>query len=157
LHVADLIAAIDGNPAGAGRLSKAQLAEEALIVDGGSTGTASLDAQARASYRQRLADLRDVLEEAERRNDFHHAAQARAEIEFLSGELASAYGMHGARSAVQPLERKRKAVGNRIRAAIARLRALHPVLGRHLANAVRLGAFCTYRPDPLVDWDVTSR
>jgi tetratricopeptide (TPR) repeat protein len=155
MHVADLVAAVEGSAADAPRrLVPAQLAEEGLCVEAGSAGPARLDAQARASYRQRLRDLRETLEEAERFNDTNHASQARAEIEFLTGELAAVYGLQGARSAVLPLERMRKAVGNRIRAAIEQLRPLHPALARHLSIALKLGAFCTYRPDPPVEWHI---
>lgn len=155
MHVADLVAAVDGTAADASRrLARAQLAQEGLSPDAGSDGPVNLDAQARASYRRRLRDLHETLDEAERFNDAPRIAGARAEIEFLTGELAAAYGLHGARSQMQPLERMRKAVGNRIRAAIERLRPLHPGLARHLSIAVKLGAFCSYRPDPPVAWDV---
>jgi hypothetical protein len=50
-------------------------------------------------------------------------------------------------------ERDRKAVTNRIRQAIARLRAAHPQLGRHLANSIRTGRRCTYGPERDVRWN----
>ena len=76
MHVADLVAAVEGNGGEATRrLALAQLAEEGLSVEPGSAGPASLDAQARASYRQRLRDLRETLEEAERFNDTHRASR----------------------------------------------------------------------------------
>jgi hypothetical protein len=58
----------------------------ALIGDAG----AQLDARARAAYTQRLEDLQAILDEAERFSDPARAATARAEIDFLTAELATA-------------------------------------------------------------------
>ncbi len=49
-------------------------------------------------------------------------------------------------------ERARKAVTNRIRQSIARIAALHAVLGIHLANAVHTGARCVYTSERTVRW-----
>jgi hypothetical protein len=35
-----------------------------------------------------------------------------------------------------------------IRIALERIRAAHPLLGRHLTSTVRCGYFCIYAPDP---------
>jgi hypothetical protein len=45
----------------------------------------------------------------------------------------------------------------RITAAIRRLEAAHPELGRHLSRAVRTGAFCVCDPDPPARWDAGFR
>jgi hypothetical protein len=54
------------------------------------------------------------------------------------------------------LERARSAVGKRIRAEIKRIRATHPVLGRHLAATITTGYFCTYEAerDAAVQWEL---
>jgi hypothetical protein len=44
-----------------------------------------------------------------------------------------------------------------VRAAIRRLAELHPELGRHLANAVRTGTWCSYRPEHEVVWTIERR
>ena len=36
-----------------------------------------------------------------------------------------------------------------------RVAELHPELGRHLANAVRTGTWCSYRPEAPISWDTT--
>ena len=36
--------------------------------------------------------------------------------------------------------------------AVAKIEAVHPTLGRHLANAIRTGAFCSYEPERPVEW-----
>jgi len=50
-------------------------------------------------------------------------------------------------------ERARKAVTNRIRQSVARIRAAHAVLGVHLENSVRTGMYCAYRPERRLRWD----
>ena len=44
------------------------------------------------------------------------------------------------------VERARKAVCNRIRAAVAKIQVRDPSLGEHLAAAIRTGRFCSYQP-----------
>jgi len=45
----------------------------------------------------------------------------------------------------------------RVRAAIRKLDQLHPELGRHLANSVRTGTWCAYRPESDVSWTIERR
>ena len=56
---------------------------------------ALLDATAKAAYKTRLDVLGAELEEAEGCNDPVRAANARAERDFLVGELARAVGLGG--------------------------------------------------------------
>jgi len=104
-----------------------------------------IDLRARAEYRQRLTDLREELEEAVRLNDPGAAARARAEIEHLSRELGQATRGRGWRSAA---ERARLAVTKGVGAALGRISASNPSLGRHLMATIRRGYFCSYTPDP---------
>ncbi|MCZ7686658.1 MAG: hypothetical protein M5U28_51075 [Sandaracinaceae bacterium] len=106
-----------------------------------------LDAKAKDAYRQRLADLRDQLEEAEVFGDLGRAAAARAEMELLAGELARAVGLGGATAAPPSrAERTRVNVTLRIRKAIRKIAELCPPVGDHLERNVRTGAFCAYDP-----------
>ncbi|MEA2624466.1 MAG: hypothetical protein QOD06_511, partial [Candidatus Binatota bacterium] len=115
---------------------------------------AILDDRARAAYRARLDELRAELEEAERWSDGGRIERLRGEIDILTAQLASAYGLGGRpRRAADDVERVRKAVTNRIRDAIVRLRKAHPPLGQHLQNAVRTGTFCRYAPEKPIAWD----
>jgi non-specific serine/threonine protein kinase len=112
-----------------------------------------LDGQARAEYKQRLGDLGDELEEATRWGDLGRAATLREEIEFITDELSGAYGLGGrSRKAADTGERARKAVTSRIRDAIARIGKEHSALSLHLANAIKTGSFCCYRPDRSPEW-----
>jgi hypothetical protein len=80
-----------------------------------------LDETAVQSYRRRLVELRDELEEAERFADAGRAGRAREEIDILTHELGRAFGIGGrARRAGQAAERARTVVEKRLRAALRR-------------------------------------
>lgn len=145
IHVAEL-----ASPGGGG--DRARVPEDALSVDSGHAGEV-LDPRARAAYQHRIEELREDIDEAERWHDAERGARAREEMEFISTELAAAYGLGGRpRRAADVTERIRKAVTNRIRASIAQLERSHPELGRHLSNAVATGTFCSYTPDRPISW-----
>jgi hypothetical protein len=114
----------------------------------GAAGAPVLDAQAKLAYETRLADLDAEVVEAEEWGDAERVARARHEIQALSEEVASAMGHHGHdRRFASPSERARQSVTKALRASINRLGRQCPALGRHLAEAVSTGTFCTYRPD----------
>ena len=48
----------------------------------------------------------------------------------------------------------RKAVTKVLRTQMGKLLELHPTLGRHLRDTVRLGTVCVYAPPSPVEWDV---
>jgi len=134
IHVLDLGG---GGSAGAG---------EAPGIDTGDAGPL-LDAQARASYRDRYQDLEQEIAEAEADNDPARAAKARAERELLADELARGVGLGGReRRAGAASERARVNVQRRLKDALDRVTAADPDLGRHLSRSVRTGTFCVYEP-----------
>jgi tetratricopeptide (TPR) repeat protein len=117
-----------------------------------------LDDRARAAYRQRLAELDELIEDAGSDRDDVRAADALEERDALVAELASAYGLHGrARRTGSQAERARTTVTRRIREVIQRADEAMPELGRHLRSAVRTGTFCVYDPEEPVAWDVSSQ
>lgn len=151
VHVADLVS--EGGTARAGSREPA-LASPGMGVDAGHAGEV-LDQHARSAYARRIQDLREEIEQATGWGDAERVTRAREELDFLSRELAAAYGLRGRRRRGADIaERMRKAVGNRIRDSIARISKLHPVLGRHLANAIATGTFCSYRPDREIHWEL---
>jgi len=104
--------------------------------------------RAKASYRRRLAELREDLAEAERHHDTGRAEQAREEIEALTQQLAAAVDLGGRdRSSGSAAERART-VTHRLRAVIQRIERQHAGLGDHFAARVRTGTFCAYQTDP---------
>lgn len=115
-----------------------------------------LDEQAVRSYRQRLQDLEEDLDEAERHGDLARASALSAERDALVAELTRAFGVGGRARRVgsDPDERLRKAVSARVRASIERIEGLSPPLGKHLRAAVHTGFWCAYEPEHPVDWTV---
>ncbi|HXJ35657.1 MAG TPA: hypothetical protein VMS22_16615 [Candidatus Eisenbacteria bacterium] len=106
-----------------------------------------LDAQAKATYRRRLVELREELAEAETCNDIGRAETLRAELEALVDQLRQATGLGGRdRRAVSNVDRVRVAVTRRIRAAIAQIEKYHEPLGAHLTATIHTGYFCSYGP-----------
>ncbi len=139
VHVLDLIALARGGKASA----------DAPPDRSGAAGDAGplLDAGAKAAYKQRLLDLREVLDEATDHNDHGRAARARDEIEALTAELSRAVGLGGRdRPAASSAERARVNVTLRIRGAMKRIAEACPPLGRHLEVSLRTGTFCSYQP-----------
>lgn len=115
---------------------------------GPDTGVPALDAAAKEAYGRRAEELRDELEEAEAFHDPERATRARAELDFLSQELAAAVGLGGRdRSAGSSAERARVNVTRAIRSTVKRISDHDERLGRELDATVRTGTFCCYEPD----------
>ncbi|HEX5064814.1 MAG TPA: AAA family ATPase [Myxococcota bacterium] len=134
--------------AGAGRLPDADEA----AAGAGPAQLAGLDAAALARYRERLADLRAARDDAEARSDLAALESADAEIGWLEQELRAVFGAE--RGSGEFAEKARKAIYNRIRAAIAAIADVHPELGRHLRNSVRTGVVCMYQPEAPESWQI---
>jgi hypothetical protein len=117
----------------------------------------ALDAEARTQYRTRIADLEEEISEAEVNNDPERASRAREEHEFLLAELGAAVGLGGRpRRLLDPAERARKAVTERVHEAITHIEKLHHGLGRHLRRSVRTGSFCVYDPTEPTAWRLSA-
>lgn len=112
-------------------------------VDGGDAGEL-IDQDARNRYRDRVGELREVIEQA---GDADRAEQARAELEFIARELAHATGIGGrARRALGSAERARTNVQKRIKAAIRQIERHDHELAQYLDWTVKTGTFCSYEP-----------
>jgi hypothetical protein len=126
-------------------------------VDVGGGAGPVLDDEARRRYQRRIGELQSDIDEAAAANDLARAERAEQELDALVEQLSAAFGLSGrARSTGGAAERARSAVTFRVRSAIAKLRELHPELGRHLENAVRTGTWCSYRPDRPTPWEVRT-
>lgn len=161
IHVADLIAATDPPPADSSAavyagMSGDQRAELGLRTSRGASGDLNtIDSRARSEYRARIAELRAELEDAERCNDAGRIANLKEELDFIAGELASAFGLgRRPRRAGHPAERARTAVTMRIRYAVSKIARVHPALGRHLRESIRTGTFCSYLPAEPIHWSL---
>jgi hypothetical protein len=144
--VLDLVAVENGGSGDARRS-----VERGLARSSGLDAGVVLDAQAKAAYRRRLAEIDTDIEEGRAMGDDERAAQAEAERDFLVRELARAVGLGGRdRRVGSASERARASVTRAIRQAMARIREDHPTLGAHLDRAIRTGTYCSYLPDPRV-------
>lgn len=115
-----------------------------------------IDATARRAYEQRIAELRDALDEADAAGDRERSAVTQAELDALVGHLSAAYGLRRARNPGGSTERARSTVTQRVRATVRRLASLHPELSRHLEVSLVTGTYCSYRPEHDVAWHVEA-
>ena len=145
-HAADLVGGAERQPGD--KAAGAAAVREADLTSGGLSDAGELlDPQAKATYRQRVEDLRDELEEAERFGDPERAANAREELDFVSRELAAAVGLGGRdRRASSASERARVNVTRAIKSAISLIGEQDEELGRYFDATIHTGTFCTYTP-----------
>ncbi len=116
-----------------------------------------LDAQARETYKRRLAELREELEEAQAFNDLGRVDKLQQEMDFLSAELARALGLRGKpRTVSTTAERARVNVNEGIRIALAKIAEHCPPLEHHLTTCIKTGLFCSYTPPPFesLSWEL---
>lgn len=153
-----LVTAVErqGNPAASPYrgMSAAQLGDHQLRRTSG-LGDAGevLDEQAKAEYKERLLNLEEELEEAQARGDDEQADKFAEEREFLLHELKAATGLGGRdRTAGSASERARINITKQIKAAMDKIAAQSPDLGRHLRAAIRTGNYCSYTPEPPIRW-----
>lgn len=123
--------------------------------DTGGTGPL-LDDKARRAYKQRLEELEDDLNDATTMADEGRVARLEHERDLLVAEITHAYGLGGRpRTAGDPVERARKAVGMRITTAIRAIDATDPDLARHLDRSIVTGRYCSYQPETDTRWRVS--
>jgi hypothetical protein len=143
-HVIDLVGFDRGEHAGVANGHAGKGLSSGLHSDAGP----ALDASSKISYRERLRDLREELDEAIAMGDSGKTAKIQEEIAFLSRELARAVGLGGRdRRVSSEAERARLRVTNVIRSAIRKTAKQHPALGRYLSLSLRTGSFCSFEPD----------
>jgi hypothetical protein len=107
-----------------------------------------LDQQARAEYRQRVAELTSQVSVAEESDDTQ-AAELRKELDALLDELRRSTGRGGhSRQFADAGERARTAVQKAIKRAIAEIGESEPALADLLDRTVVTGTTCVYTPDP---------
>ncbi len=152
MHVSELAALADRGSSPAVDCV-ADAVSELDVRTGPSDAGEVLDARATREYKARIVELRSELDEATRWADLERADSIRHEIGFLTMQLDSAYGRNGvARKMGDPSDRARKAVTKCIREAIERITKQNFALGRHLANSIRMGFYCSYSPEPPIRW-----
>ncbi|MES1193168.1 MAG: AAA family ATPase, partial [Solirubrobacterales bacterium] len=140
VHAMDLVnGPVDAAARGRGDGSAGAANGELAVSDGGDAGTL-LDAEAKAAYRERVTELREDLEEAERFNDVERSSRLREELDFIGAELARAVGLGGRdRRASSSAERARANVTRAIRGAVKAIAEHDGRPGHHLSRSVRTG------------------
>src|SRR5262249_33931922 len=119
-----------------------------------------LDAQAKATYRHRLAELREELQGAKALGRIAEAEAAEQEMDALMAELAGATGLSGRdRRAASAAERARQSVTRTIKSAVNKIAEHQPELGHLLARCIKTGTYCCYTPDPhvTITWNFDGR
>jgi hypothetical protein len=117
-----------------------------------------LDAKAKAAYRERIADLREDLQESEEKNDFERSDRVRTELDLVVDELRRAVGLGGrSRTETDDAQRARVAVRKAITTALDRLAEHDTAFAQHLRIHLRTGIYCRYEADPLnpIEWNVS--
>ena len=112
-----------------------------------------LDARATAEYRRHLDLLARQIDDADGLGRTERADQLRTERDILVHELAAAAGLGGrSRPLGDQVERARKTISARVRDSLNKIEALHPLLARHLREAVHMGTTCSYAPREPTAW-----
>jgi CheY-like chemotaxis protein len=143
IHVLTLVASVEGQLESV-LLDFKELSTQIGLGDAGEI----LDVKAKADYKQRLRELREELEDAQRCNDMGRVAKTERELEILTQELLHAVGFGGKdRRAASPAERARVNVQRAIKAALLKLSVYLPILGRELESIIKTGMYCSYTPD----------
>ena len=151
-HVLSLASKTGGKQGEAEALAEPATEEQATQSDltVGRMGDAGelLDAQAKAAYKRRTAELREQLEEARELNQLELVDRLEDEIEALGRELSRAVGLGGRdRRAASASERARINVTRAIKIALERIAEHNPALATLLTSSIRTGTFCSYTPD----------
>jgi hypothetical protein len=151
-HVLSLASKNGGKQGEACALAATTNGEQAVQADlaVGRMGDAGemLDAQAKAAYKRRTAELRRQLDEARELDQPELVDRLEDEIETLGRELSRAVGLGGRdRRAASASERARINVTRAIKIALERIAENNPALATLLTSSIRTGAFCSYTPD----------
>lgn len=126
---------------------------DAIHADLGDAGP-QLDTKAKADYAQKIRELHEELDEAERLNDLGRAALIRRQIEALTEQLKAATGLRGDRRVASHIERARSTVSKRIRFAIMQIQKHDRQLASYLTGSIRTGYNCVYLPKEKIEWQL---
>ena len=114
------------------------------------------DDRAKQSYKKKMQELQEEIKLCENHSDFERAAELQQEYSDLVDHLTTSLGMGGkTRKVNDPMDKIRSAVTWRIRNAIQKIEKNHPALGKHFANSIKTGLFCSYCPEKPLKWTVS--
>jgi tetratricopeptide (TPR) repeat protein len=118
-------------------------------------GTSIIDDQALKEYKEKIRSLKADISDAEEMGLYQKADQFKEEYEALVEHLSKATGLSNRiRKTGSSNEKARAAVTWRIRNAIKKIEKVHPQLAKHLANSIKTGTYCSYKPETPHEWTV---
>jgi len=126
----------------------AGLAEE---TSKGSIGEV-IDQESLRSYRDRIREIDEDLEEAIEFNDPLRQEKLSEEREAVLKQVQSAQGLGGRVRQKFDSDRSRKTVCRAITRSVDAIQLVHPQLGLHLHKSIKLGLEVSYCPDVVIDW-----
>jgi len=132
--------------------------DEKPSIFGKSDAGEILDKDAIQSYRLRIEEINEKLEEARGKNDLAETATLETEKQWISSELSKAHGPQGRiRKLLDERNRVRNRVCNAIRRALKKVEQYDRSLSEHLVKPVlTLGHSVCYVPRDGITWSVAA-
>jgi len=116
-------------------------------------GTALIDEKALKDYKSKIKSLKMQISDAEEMGLIEKAERLEEEYEQLMGYIGKVMGLSNkVRRTGSSLEKARAAVTWRIRNSITKIEQVHPLLAKHLANSIKTGTCCSYKPEIPHEW-----
>ena len=137
------------------KMSTEQLKQYGLSISHGlGDAGAILDSQSISEYKKYHQRLVEELERAKGHGDPDQVALLKEQIDMISAQLKAARGLRGkARKSKDDTEKVRKAVTNRIRDSLKKIKKKHRSLGVHLSKSIKTGTRCSYTPEKPIPWN----
>lgn len=131
----------------------AEISDDHMSASPASDSGNLLDPAAWAGVQQQYHQFICDLAEAERENDRDEISRIKDEMQHLARYISEAVGPDGQVRKIGDQKKKdSKAVGNAIRRALESIEQRSPTLCRHLSNSIKIGTFCSYQPDRVINW-----
>ena len=156
----DLLSAVRGKQQDAvaeqyASMSEEELEEENLIISNGEDAIPILDPSAMEDIKRRLRENSEERKDARERRDERKLMQLDDDYESIREELKAATGLGGrSREFSSDRGRARVSITNAISKDLKRIGEKHPILLRHLKNAIKTGSRFSYKPDTPVNWEL---
>lgn len=157
-HVSVLIrltgeAAADSRWSGGAEAFQQGAVEGVFFESSGLDGIPMLEPDERKRLERQRTEFRRQIDVAEKHGDMRRADELRADLEAITKKLAAARTLGGGiRKVLDRVEKDRKAVTNRIRATLQKIKEHSPALWQHLFNAIETGSHCSYTPEEPITW-----
>jgi hypothetical protein len=114
-----------------------------------------VDEKSMREFKKRLIGIQEEIALLEQQNNPGGLTSLHEEYDQLLDTIKATTGLGGRlRNMENPTDKIRSAVTWRIRSTIQKISDAHPSFGKHLANSVKTGLFCSYSPEKPVTWSV---